>query len=77
MIFPKRATGLLVLALILVSFTAILKSNLNPIVWLTLVLAPKSPSVARFTTHIVLFQFKDGTSPIAIKEVGTLDAQDS
>ncbi|KAF2797937.1 hypothetical protein K505DRAFT_297450 [Melanomma pulvis-pyrius CBS 109.77] len=69
MIFPKRATGTIVLILIFISFTALIKSRLNPIVWLTLAFVPKPAAVAPFTTHIVLFQFKEGTSPITIKEM--------
>lgn len=69
MILPKRGVSLVIIIFLFVCFVAILNSRLNPLVSLTMALMREPEVVVPFTTHIVLFQFKQGTSPVAIKEV--------
>ncbi|KAF1835094.1 stress responsive A/B barrel domain-containing protein [Decorospora gaudefroyi] len=66
MIIPKKAFGLVLLLLlgtVLVLFSRTVGTSLAEYFF-----GPRGP-VVPFTTHIVLFQFKDGTSSFAIKEI--------
>ncbi|PSN68895.1 hypothetical protein BS50DRAFT_572073 [Corynespora cassiicola Philippines] len=69
MILPKRATGLIALVLAFVCFVGLLNSRLNPVVWITMALSRQPEVIIPYTVHVVLFQFKQGTSPITIKEI--------
>jgi hypothetical protein len=69
MIIPRKAYGLLLLLLVagsLVLFSKTVGQSLAAYFF-----GPYAP-VIPYTTHIVLFQFKDGTSPFAVKEVRLL-----
>ncbi|KAF2184407.1 stress responsive A/B barrel domain-containing protein [Zopfia rhizophila CBS 207.26] len=68
MIFPKRFIGWIVVILFAIFITSIAYSKLNPSTWLVLTLVP-TPEAAPLITHIVLFQFKQGASATAIKEI--------
>ncbi|KAH7355592.1 stress responsive A/B barrel domain-containing protein [Pyrenochaeta sp. MPI-SDFR-AT-0127] len=66
MMIPKKAFGLLlfvVLAFGLLLFSRTVGQSLAGYFF-----GPYGPIIP-YTTHIVLFQFKDGTSPFAIKEI--------
>ncbi|RMZ66047.1 stress responsive A B barrel domain-containing [Pyrenophora seminiperda CCB06] len=66
MMIPKKAFGLLVLLLFgasLVLFSRTVGHSLAEYFF-----GPHGP-VIPYTTHIVLFQFKDGTSKFAVKEI--------
>ncbi|KAF2127439.1 hypothetical protein P153DRAFT_368731 [Dothidotthia symphoricarpi CBS 119687] len=64
MIVPRKAFGTLVLVLLLSCFVIFSQQ------WQGMLFGNPGPIVP-YTTHIVLFQFKDGTSPIAIKEIAS------
>lgn len=62
---PKKAFGTLVFVALCFIFL-LFSQGLGQ--WLAALFASSAPIIP-YTTHIVLFQFKDSTSPIAIKEV--------
>lgn len=66
MMIPKKAFGLLLF--IALGFGLVLFSQTVGQSLAAYFFGPYGP-VIPYTTHIVLFQFKDGTSPFAIKEV--------
>jgi hypothetical protein len=68
MMIPKKAFGLMVILLLgtsLVLFSRTLGTSLAEYVF-----GPRAPIIP-YTTHIVLFQFKEGTSAFSIKEVAS------
>lgn len=72
MLLARRSVlGVIAFVLLLLTIVSVLIPKLNPVLWLMLALVPKSDTPIPFTTHIVLFQFKQGTSHTAIKEVHT------
>jgi hypothetical protein len=66
MIVSKKALGTFMLV---VSFTGIILFSRN---WASLVFASSTP-VVTYTTHVVLFQFKESAGSMAVKEVCVVD----
>ena len=66
MIVPRKAYGLLLF--VLLGLGLLLLSRIAGHSLAAVFFGPQGP-VVPLTTHIVLFQFKEGTSAIAIKEV--------
>ena len=69
MLLTKRAVTLGGGALIFICFLMIMSAPVNPFYLLTALLVSKPPEIAPFTTHMVLFQFKENVSNTTIKEV--------
>ena len=69
MMIPRKAYGLVLL--VLVAGTLLLFSRTVGQSLATYLFGPYGP-VVPYTTHVVLFQFRDGASPFAIKEVRSL-----
>jgi hypothetical protein len=66
MMIPKKAFGLVVILLLgtsLILFSQTIGTSLAEYVF-----GPRAPIIP-YTTHIVLFEFKEGTSAFSIKEV--------
>jgi Mg/Co/Ni transporter MgtE len=68
MLFPKRAAaGVAVVLFVIIVVANILKSQLNPLYFVTRAFEPAHAQTP-LLTHVVLFQFKKGVSQTAIKE---------
>lgn len=70
MMIPRKAYGLFLLMLVgasLILFSRTVGHSLAIYFF-----GPHRPAIP-YTTHIVLFRFKDGTSPFAVKEVTWLN----
>ncbi|KAF2656786.1 hypothetical protein K491DRAFT_691640 [Lophiostoma macrostomum CBS 122681] len=70
MLLTRRALTVAAVLFVLVSIVGLLKTRLAPAEWLTLGFDPGSDVVPlAITQHIVLFQFKEGTSSTTIKQI--------
>ena len=66
MIIPNKTSGLVLLLLLSISLVLFSRTVGHSLA--ESIFGPHAP-VVPYTTHIVLFQFKQGTSAFAIKEV--------
>jgi hypothetical protein len=70
MLLTRRTFTVTAVLLVLVSFLALLQTSLSPAEWLTLAFDPGNHVLPLpVTQHIVLFQFKEGTSGTMIDQV--------
>ncbi|KAF2266611.1 hypothetical protein CC78DRAFT_513242 [Lojkania enalia] len=65
MLVARKALGLFILIAAFTTFITFMRSVPSPLNWL---LVPE-PEVVPYISHVVLFQFKKGTTPMAVKEI--------
>ncbi|KAF2002738.1 hypothetical protein P154DRAFT_520856 [Amniculicola lignicola CBS 123094] len=69
MIVPRRTAGSLLILLSVLGFASFCYSRYNPVTVLIIALLGSPTARLPITTHLVLFQFKQSASPMAVKEI--------